>query len=49
MERVLTILERKLTEGGGSTDDTHNRFYRVRGSAFRECAMMLQAAIAVVP
>ena len=45
MERVLAILERKLAEGGGSTDDTHNRFYRGRWSAFRECAMMLRAAI----
>jgi hypothetical protein len=45
MERVLAILERKLAEGSGSTDDTHNRFYRGRKSAFRECAMMLRAAI----
>lgn len=49
LERVLAILDRKLAEGGGisgeSADaDNHNRFYRGRWSAFRECAIMLRSA-----
>lgn len=45
MERVLAILDRKLAEGGGSSDDAHNRFYRGRWSAFQECAFMLRSAL----
>lgn len=45
MQRVLAILDRKMAEGGGSTDDSHNRFYRGRLSAFRECALMLRSAM----
>lgn len=45
MERVLAILDRKIAEGGGSSCDQHNRFYRGRWSAFQECAMMLRAAL----
>ena len=45
MERVLAILERKFAEGGGSSDDQHNRFYRGRWSAFQECSMMLRSAL----
>jgi 16S rRNA G1207 methylase RsmC len=47
MERVLAILDRKIAEGGGSTDDAHNRFYRGRWSAFQECALMLRHALKV--
>lgn len=45
MERILAILDRKIAEGGGSSDDDRNRFYRGRWSAFRECAMMLRSAL----
>lgn len=47
MERVLAILDRKIAEGGGSSDDAHNRFYRGRRSAFQECALMLRNALKV--
>lgn len=45
MERVLAILDRKFAECGGSSDDSHNRFYRGRWSAFQECAIMLRSAL----
>jgi hypothetical protein len=45
MERVLAILERKIAEGGASSEDNHNRFYRGRWSAFRECIIMLRSAL----
>jgi hypothetical protein len=45
VERVLALLERKIAEGGGSSSDNHNRFYRGRWSAFQECAMMLRSAM----
>lgn len=45
MERVLAILDRKIAEGGGSSNDEHNRFYRGRWSAFQECMIMLRSAV----
>lgn len=46
MQRVLAILDRKMAEGGGSSDNAHARFYRARWMAFSECAMMLRSALA---
>ena len=45
MERVLAILDRKIAEGGGSSDEDHNRYFRGRWAAFRECAIMLRSAL----
>lgn len=51
MERVLSILERKLGEGGGIVGGDpvvtgrHSDFYRGRWSAFCECAIMLRSAL----
>lgn len=45
MERVLAILDRKIADGGGSSDREHSRFYSGRWSAFQECAIMLRSAL----
>jgi len=47
MERVLAILDRKLSEGGCANNIDHNRYYRGRWSAFQECAIMLRSALTV--
>src|SRR5690606_34487573 len=50
LERVLAILQAKLSDGGGivgpsDVQRAHNDFYRGRRLAFEECSTMLRASL----